>query len=155
MAGGPFMEAYSTVQNVEQIVEQRVDAASQTAAALQTTALQTVSALGNVNLNFSAGSPPALPDIDPTINVDLDLPSITPTSFGSITSNTPNVPSLDPVPSIPTLVIPDFVSSVSSLNTIDVASGRRAYGIFGKRWCVAWWSTKSWLADRARPTRSR
>ena len=61
-ASSAFAEAYSTVGNVEQIVEQRVDAASQTAAELQSTALETVSALGNVNLNFNAGTPPAVPN---------------------------------------------------------------------------------------------
>lgn len=116
MASSPFNEAYSTVQHVEQIVEQRVDAASQTAAALQSTALQTVSALSNVNLNFSAGSPPTVPNIDPSISVNLNLPNISPTSFGTITSSVPSVPSLDPVPDIPDLQIPDFVSSIGSLN---------------------------------------
>lgn len=116
MAGGPFTEAYSTVQNVEQIVEKRVDAATQTAFALQTTAMQTVSALGNVNLNFSTGSLPAPPNIDPTITVELELPAISPTSFGSITSNISSIPSLDSVPSIPALNIPEFKSSISSLN---------------------------------------
>lgn len=111
-----FAEAFSTVENVEQLVAARVQAASATAAELQSTALQTVSALGNVNLNFNAGSPPALPNIDPTINVDLDLPSISPTSFGEITSNVPGTPVLDPVPDIPSLTIPDFVSSIGSLN---------------------------------------
>lgn len=57
-ASGAFAEAYSTVENVEQLVEARVQAATATAAQLQTTALQTVSALGNVNLNFNAGRPP-------------------------------------------------------------------------------------------------
>ena len=115
-ASGAFAEAYSTVENVEQLVESRVQAATATAAQLQTTALQTVSALGNVNLNFNAGNPPALPNIDPSINVNLNLPNISPTSFGTITSNVPNTPALDPVPAIPDLTIPDFVSSIGSLN---------------------------------------
>ena len=85
-ASGAFAEAYSTVENVEQLVESRVQAATATATQLQSTALQTVSALGNVNLNFNAGNPPALPNIDPSINVNLNLPNISPTSFGTITS---------------------------------------------------------------------
>ena len=115
-ASGAFAEAYSTVENVEQLVESRVQAATATATQLQSTALQTVSALGNVNLNFNAGSPPAPPNIDPSINVNLNLPNISPTSFGTITSNVPNTPALDPVPAIPDLTIPDFVSSIGSLN---------------------------------------
>ena len=115
-ASGAFAEAYSTVENVEQLVESRVQAATATATQLQSTALQTVSALGNVNLNFNAGNPPALPNIDPSINVNLNLPNISPTSFGTITSNVPNTPALDPVPAIPDLTIPDFVSSIDSLN---------------------------------------
>lgn len=115
-ASGPFAEAYSTVENVEQLVEQRVNAATQTASELQSTALQTVSALGNVDLNFNAGAPPVLPNVDPTITANLNLPNISPTSFGALTSNIPETPMLDPVPTIPDLTIPDFVSSIGSLN---------------------------------------
>ena len=115
MAGGPFAEAYSTVENVEQLVEDRVRTATDTAEQLQSSAMDTVRALGNVNLNFNAGTPPALPIIDPQINVDLDLPVITPTSFGAITSNAPSLPNLGAVPDIPDLNIPEFQSSISSL----------------------------------------
>ena len=115
-ASGAFAEAYSTVDHVEQLVDERVRTAVETASELQSSAMDTVSALGNVNLNFNAGNPPALPNIDPSINVDLNLPNISPTSFGTITSNVPNTPALDPVPAIPDLTIPDFVSSIGSLN---------------------------------------
>ena len=115
-ASGAFAEAYSTVDRVEQLVDERVRTAVETASELQSSAMDTVSALGNVNLNFNAGNPPALPNIDPSINVDLNLPNISPTSFGTITSNVPNTPALDPVPAIPDLTIPDFVSSIGSLN---------------------------------------
>ena len=115
-ASGAFAEAYSTVDHVEQLVDERVRTAVETASELQSSAMDTVSALGNVNLNFNAGTPPALPNIDPSINVNLNLPEISPTSFGTITSNVPNTPALDPVPAIPDLTIPEFVSSIGSLN---------------------------------------
>ena len=115
-ASGAFAEAYSTVDNVEQLVESRVQAATATATQLQEVALDTIRDLSNVDLNFSAGSPPARPNIDPRINVDLNLPTITPTSFGTITSNAPARPGLEDVPDIPDLNIPDFESSISSLN---------------------------------------
>ena len=115
-ASGAFAEAYSTVDHVEQLVDERVRTAVATASELQSSAMDTVSALGNVNLNFNAGNPPALPNIDPSISVNLNLPNISPTSFGTITSNVPNTPALDPVPAIPDLTIPDFVSSIGSLN---------------------------------------
>ena len=69
-ASGAFAEAYSTVDRVEQLVDERVRTAVETASELQSSAMDTVSALGNVNLNFNAGNPPKLPNIDPTINVD-------------------------------------------------------------------------------------
>lgn len=115
-ASGAFAEAYSTVEEVQDFVEQRIKDATDTATQLQSTAMSTVSALGAVDLNFNAGTPPTPPNIDPTISVDLNLPLIAPTSFGGITLNTPVVPTLDPVPPIPPLSIPDFQSSISSLN---------------------------------------
>lgn len=114
-ASGAFAEAYNTVGNVEQLVEDRVRSAVNTASQLQEVALDTVRDLSNVNLNFSAGAPPRTPNIDPTINVDLNLPTITPTSFGTITSQVPARPGLEDVPDIPDLNIPDFQSSISSL----------------------------------------
>jgi hypothetical protein len=115
-ASGAFAEAYSTVENVEKLVEDRVKASTEVAKDLQASAMETVFALGHVDLNFNAGGLPAPPKIDPSIKVDLNLPHISPTSFGTITSELPSVPTLDPVPAIPDLNIPDFQSSISSLN---------------------------------------
>lgn len=113
---GVFEEAYNSVENVDQIVKSRIDDASSTSQALQSTALSTIAALRGVNFNFNAGSPPSPPDIDPKIEVTVDLPPITPTSFGTIDSTMPNSPVLDGVPSVSSLQIPNFQSSIDSLN---------------------------------------
>jgi hypothetical protein len=108
--------ARSAVQDVERVVTERIFDARSTSDALKYTALNSIEALGRANLSFSAGSPPAPPHIDPNINAQINLPPITPTSFGSITSTMPSRPGLDGVPSVNSLSIPDFQSSVGSLN---------------------------------------
>lgn len=113
---GIFDEAYSAVNGVDQLVSERIRDASTTSQSLQTTALSTISALQGVNFNFNAGPPPALPNIDPNIDVQITLPPITPTSFGNITSALPNRPDLDAVPPVGDLDVPDFQSSIASLN---------------------------------------
>lgn len=111
-----FEEAYSSVENIDQIVSQRIGDASSTSQTLQATALSTLSALQDIDFNFSAGAPPSPPNIDPNIDVQLNLPPITPTSFGSITSTMPERPGLDWVPPLGEVDIPDFQSSIGSLN---------------------------------------
>lgn len=113
---GVFSEAYNSVENVDQIVSQRINDATSTSETLQTTALNTISALQDVNFHFNAGYLPSPPNIDPNIDVQIDLPAITPTSFGSITSSMPDRPDLEGVPSVASLHISDFQSSISSLN---------------------------------------
>lgn len=113
---GIFQEAYSSVASVEQLVGDRINDATETAQSLQDTALSTITALQGINFNFNAGVLPGPPNINPFINVDLELPEITPTSFGAITSNLPERPELIGVPDIPVLNIPDFESSISALN---------------------------------------
>lgn len=111
-----FEAAYNSVDHVDRIVSSRINDASATSQTLQSTALNTISALQGVNFNFNAGPPPSPPNIDPNIDVSINLPPITPTSFGTITSTMPSRPELDGVPSVGPLNIPDFQSSVSSLN---------------------------------------
>lgn len=110
-----FEEAYNSVENVDQIVSSRINDASATSQALQSTALSTIAALQGVNFNFSAGSPPSPPSIDPNIDVTIDLPPITPASFGTITSTMPIRPGLEGVPSVGPLDVPGFRSSIGSL----------------------------------------
>ena len=111
-----FEEAYNSVESVDQIVSSRINDASATSQSLQSTAMSTIAALQGVNFNFNAGSPPSPPNIDPNIDVSINLPPITPTSFGTITSAMPSRPGLDGVPSVSPLNIPDFQSSIDSLN---------------------------------------
>ena len=120
--GGAFAQAFSTVDKVEKLVSDRVRSAADTARTLQSTALSTLGALGNVPLDFELGNPPEVPRIDLHISANMNLPSIGPTSFGSITSNMPAAPGLDTPPAIPDLNIPTFRSSIDSLN-IPVAPG--------------------------------
>jgi len=116
MASGAFAEAYSTVEEVEKIVEQRIGEATQTASELQSVAMGTIQDLGEVNFSFNGGPPPKPPNINPNINVNLNLPQISPTSFGEITSQLPDFPALSPVPGIPELNIPTFTPSINALN---------------------------------------
>lgn len=111
-----FGEAYSSVEGVNQIVGDRIGDATATSKALQSTALSTIDALRNVQLNYNVGGMPAPPNIALDIEVDLELPPITPTSFGAITSSLPSRPALDNMPSVPNPNIPGFVSSISALN---------------------------------------
>lgn len=114
--GGAFAAAANAVSNVDNLVSGRISAMASTASALQSSALSTIGALGNVDLDFKLGAPPQPPRIDPGIHASMNLPNITPTSFGSITSNFPPAPALENPPSIPNLNIPTFSSSISSLN---------------------------------------
>lgn len=111
-----FEQAYNSVESVDQIVSSRINDASATSQALQLTALNTIAALQDVNFKFNAGPLPSPPNIDPNIDVLINLPPITPTSFGTITSTMPDSPRLDGVPSVRSLNIPDFQSSIGSLN---------------------------------------
>lgn len=115
-ASGAFAQAYSTVENVERLVEDRVKSASDTAKELQSTAMKSIDALSRVNLNFGTSGPPAAPVMNMKIDAKFDLPAINPTSFGSITSVAPVMPALGGVPDIPNLDIPEFVSSINSIN---------------------------------------
>ena len=111
-----FEQAYNSVESVDQIVSSRINDASATSQALQLTALSTIKTLQDINFKFNAGALPSPPNIDPNIDVSINLSPITPTSFGTITSTVPDRPRLDSVPSVSPLDIPDFQSSIDSLN---------------------------------------
>lgn len=111
-----FEEAYSSVDAVNQIVVARISDATETSKSLQETALDTITALGNVNVSYNAGVLPAPPNIDPEINVTLNLPDVTPTSFGAITSHLPTSPDLETVFDVSPLAIPAFSPSVTGFN---------------------------------------
>jgi len=110
-----FQQAYSSVANIDDIVSQRINDASHTSHSLQTTALDTLTALKDINFNFNGGPPPQPPNIDHSIDVSIDLPVVNATSFGSITSTLPQRPVLDAVPSIEPLDIPELKLSIDSL----------------------------------------
>jgi hypothetical protein len=109
-------QAWTQVERVEDIVSARIDDANLTSSYLRSSAMDTIAALGSVNFEFSAGSLPRPPSVDPNIDVVLNLPAILPTSFGAITSNMPERPELEQGDEIPELTIPEFISSIGSLN---------------------------------------
>ncbi len=112
----PFPPAYAIVQDVESIVGQRISQAQGTATQLTSTAMSTISSLSNVDLDFNVGALPAPPKIENRVNVELDLGSISPTSFGQVGTALPTVPSLESPPDIPDINLPDFHSSIAGFN---------------------------------------
>lgn len=112
----PFEEAYSSVENVDRIVQERIADSTATAEMLQTTALTVIERLASVGFIPGSAPPPAPPDIDPNITVNIDLDPVGPTSFGTITSQLPDDVSLETVPDLTLPVIPEFNSSIASLN---------------------------------------
>lgn len=111
-----FEQPYAVVQNVEQIVGDRILDARETSDALQTVALSTILALRDTQFEFGDGGLPGPPDIDSTIEVNIDLTPVTPTSFGTITSEAPADPTLDGMENVAPLDIGPFVPSISGLN---------------------------------------
>ena len=111
-----FQQAYSSVQSVDEVVSRRIADATQASQSLQSQATQTISALRGVDFNFNNEPPPEPPNVDLNIDANIELPEISPTSFGSITSNMPDRPALEGVPGVDGLDIPDFQSSIDSLN---------------------------------------
>lgn len=109
-----FEQAYSSVDAVEQVVTTRIADASATAELLQTQALETIGHLQTINFAYNAGPLPEPPEINLSVNVDLDLPLISPTSFGALTSNLPDRPELDVVGDLDVPEIPDFVPSITT-----------------------------------------
>lgn len=110
-----YQKAIAVVDDVDTLVSSRIQDAATTSASLRVTALSTIEALQRVNFNYSAGSPPSPPGIDSSINVDINLPRITPTSFGTINSTPPGRPKLDEVTKVGPLDVGDFVPSIDSL----------------------------------------
>lgn len=111
-----FEQAYSSVDAVEQVVTSRIADASATAELLQNQALETIGYLSGINFAYNAGPLPEPPELNSTVNVDLNLPLISPTSFGALTSNLPDRPDLAVVDDLVVPEIPDFVPSISSFS---------------------------------------
>lgn len=111
-----FEEAYSSVNVVEAVVTSRIEDATATSELLQAQALETIGYLQGINFSPNAGPIPEPPRLDSTVTVDLDLPLISPTSFGALTSNLPDRPELDVVGDLSLPEIPDFTPSITSFN---------------------------------------
>jgi len=112
----PFEEAYSSVENVDRIVQSRIEDSVATSTALQSVALSAIERLSGVGLLPGSSPPPSPPNIHPYINVDIDLDPIEPTSFGTITSQLPDTVGLEAVPDLTDPNIPEFNPSISALN---------------------------------------
>lgn len=113
---GVFEQAYSSVNTVEAVVTDRIQDASTTAELLQAQALETIGHLQGINFSPNAGPIPEPPRLNSTVSVDLDLPLIGPTSFGTLTSALPDRPELDTVADLSLPEIPDFSPAISSFN---------------------------------------
>lgn len=111
-----FEEAYSSVETVDRLVQERIADSTATAESLQTTAIAIIERLSSVGFIPGSAPPPAPPDINPNISVNIDLDPVGPTSFGTITSQLPDSVVLEGVPDLTLPVIPEFNSSIASLN---------------------------------------
>ena len=111
-----FQEAYSTVEAVDALVSTRIADAVGTASSLNSVALTTINALKSVDFGFNVAPPPSPPDSDIVIDVDLNLPRITPSSFGTINATVPSPPSYDGVPSVSPISVAPFQSMISGFN---------------------------------------
>jgi hypothetical protein len=117
MASGPFLEAYTQVENVRDFVTETLE--QQIAYANSTRA--SVSAVLDALKDFdpqtlSAGPSPSAPSINTSIDGNFDLPEISATSFGTVTSEDVERPNLDNVRDAPEVDIAPFMPSVTSLN---------------------------------------
>lgn len=108
-----FEVAYNVVENIDDVVSSRIEQATRTSNELSQSALSAITALERTNLEFSAGPLPVAPRLDLEIPVELNLPLITPSSFGTITSRLPDSPTLSDVPDIEPRAIPAFEPSIT------------------------------------------
>lgn len=112
---GVFSEAYSAVESVEELVKSRINDAVNTTKSLQEVALQTISDLQDVNLNFDRSGPPPAPSIDTTIDIGITLPEVAPKNFGEIAFDMPTLPTLDAMPAMREVEIPEYDPSITGL----------------------------------------
>lgn len=109
-----FDQAYAVVGSIDDVVSSRIEQATRTSNELSQSALAAIEALQDTNLEFSAGSPPTLPRLEIEIPVDLNLPRVTPTSFGQITAQMPEAPTLADGAEITPRLVPTFQPSITS-----------------------------------------
>lgn len=113
---GVFAQAYNAADEISTFVQQHIDEAQDKADLFTQKAVAAMEALKDTDLIRVDDTPPAPLSFDPTINVDLNLEPITPTSFGAITSQPVDAPVLEPMPAVDSIDIPEFTSSVGSLS---------------------------------------
>jgi len=118
-ASNAYQKAIQVVSDVDSLVDARITDAVETSRELQTAAMRSIEALSSLQLEFPTSGLPPPPRNNFDITVDLQLPEITPTSFGTVTSRLPSAPALDGMPVITPLNIPPFQSSIGSLNIPD------------------------------------
>lgn len=118
MAGfDAFAAAQDTVDDIENIVQSRINDATDAAEEARAIALDTIEDLKNTSFALPPDMPSA-PEIDSNITIPLNLPTITPSTFGRITGITTNdqVNGLLTMPTILPTTIPDFEPSVTSIS---------------------------------------
>lgn len=120
MASGPFAESYEAVKRIEDTVNSRLDEAFANARYMREQALATINDLKDPSLDIGdPGAVPTPPVLDFDFDFNLDLPPVGSNSFGEINAGVVPPPELDGLPQLKDFDVPEFSSSVGSLNIPD------------------------------------
>lgn len=113
----PFVQATSTVNEVEEMVRDRLGDAQAWAESSRTAAQGALDALAAFvpTLNLGGGAPTP-PQLDMSIGGDFNLPDLDLTSFGDVDGAVTPAPSLGVIPDIPQVDITPYVPSFAGLN---------------------------------------
>jgi len=118
-ASGPFAEAYAAVDNIEALVSERIQQASDLSSSLREEARLAFEALSEFNLDDLQLALPVAPPNAIEVSADFEIDPVNATSFGSVNVSIPTAPTLDAVPSIGDLTIPEFTSMITGLSIPD------------------------------------
>lgn len=112
-----WQQSYRVVDDVTEIVKDRMDDAVATAEDLRNKALEVIDGMKTVQFN-TPGPVPAPPIIDTTVDISLDIPPIAVGAFGTISAPTHSLamPDLDAIPTIVDVTIDDFVPADLVIN---------------------------------------
>lgn len=120
MSDRPISDQIGThLKTYSETVEKRVNTAltnAQTFGNQVTNLIAQLRAAGTTQGAGTAGTAPVAPTVAAPPTVNFTPPSLSPTSFGTITANMPKMVDLGDVPEIPELNIPDFQSTVGAIN---------------------------------------
>ena len=113
----PFVQATQTVDNVERIVKERLDDATQWAESSRQTAIDALNELAAFAPSLAiGGTAPVAPVLDSTLGGTFDLPDLAVSDFGEINASITAAPSLDDVGTVGDVDIAPYVPSIAGLN---------------------------------------